>query len=622
MLEAQIDRSDSHFDALKDRYDALESAGNAYTTATFNAAKEASLQYLDAEIKRVVDDAKAKVDVYKAELVYYEDVVATLGDFDASANVGWAIKLNIIDPVAYFGGLAGYAADATQAYNNVTANNGVANRKTQAETDIATAEAANELVRDAAFDEIETAYTNAENAAWNIYYVKAVAADVTYLAKYAQIETTFANAKKNADAAFMSVVVPAWGNYVGKVKKYDAQFLTAIAHASDANFNVNDWFDNGSGSTNQGDYQQVTMMTTGSMPGGGGQGGGNSGQGGTLLNFDGPQHEETWGEALWQLPSGIFWGVCGTIKEIAMVGCDDARGLLYIGMDRVGAKDWDVDHFQPWSRSGAALMAGPFVYGGISPEDYRSKVIENAASLGVASQLDAVFEYNYRDMSKSDMLNQVGTVFAFQAAPIIVTRFGARTPAPVTPEPFVPPNPATSGIIPYANGAFDIGIFPGVSRGLVTSEVAIASNPTWTVNSAYVYGGTNSLAVTQARLAGQINKLSLGIDPQTGFSKAEMGTALRLEQILGKQLTRDATGAADWIDINGKTYDACGAGYKNPGFRMDQYLRSLNRHLQKSIDYTVIDLTDCPPVMRIQILDFYKALHHTERMKIIIITGE
>jgi len=238
MLEAQIDRSDSHFDALKDRYDALESAGNAYTTATFNAAKEASLQYLDAEIKRVVDDAKAKVDVYKAELVYYEDVVATLGDFDASANVGWAIKLNIIDPVAYFGGLAGYAADATQAYTTVTANNGVANRKSAAENDIKTAEATNLQTRKDTDEQTETAYTNAENAAWNIYYVKAVAADVTYLTEYEKIEKKFSSARALAVSVYDQTVMPAWDAYMDALYDLESLYIAAIAHAGDPGFNV------------------------------------------------------------------------------------------------------------------------------------------------------------------------------------------------------------------------------------------------------------------------------------------------------------------------------------------------------------------------------------------------
>ena len=48
MLNAQITRSQSHFDALHTRYDALERAMNDYSVASFNAAKDASLNYLDA----------------------------------------------------------------------------------------------------------------------------------------------------------------------------------------------------------------------------------------------------------------------------------------------------------------------------------------------------------------------------------------------------------------------------------------------------------------------------------------------------------------------------------------------------------------------------------------------
>ena len=76
MLTAQITRSGSHFDALHTRYDALERAMNDYSVASFEAAKDASLGYLDAAIREIVDNAQAELEVRGREQVYYEGVFA------------------------------------------------------------------------------------------------------------------------------------------------------------------------------------------------------------------------------------------------------------------------------------------------------------------------------------------------------------------------------------------------------------------------------------------------------------------------------------------------------------------------------------------------------------------
>ena len=64
MLNAQITRSGSHYKASEKRYNALEKAMNDYSTASFNAAQEASLKYLDVAIKELVDNANAEKGIY------------------------------------------------------------------------------------------------------------------------------------------------------------------------------------------------------------------------------------------------------------------------------------------------------------------------------------------------------------------------------------------------------------------------------------------------------------------------------------------------------------------------------------------------------------------------------
>lgn len=51
----------------------------------------------------------------------------------------------------------------------------------------------------------------------------------------------------------------------------------------------------------------------------------------------------------------------------------------------------------------------------------------------------------------------------------------------------------------------------------------------------------------------------------------------------------------DWHDDQGRTYDALGDGTKSQYFRLDQFTRSIDSHLLKSNDFTVIDMTGYTP---------------------------
>jgi hypothetical protein len=51
----------------------------------------------------------------------------------------------------------------------------------------------------------------------------------------------------------------------------------------------------------------------------------------------------------------------------------------------------------------------------------------------------------------------------------------------------------------------------------------------------------------------------------------------------------------DWVDDLGRTYDAVGDGTKAKDFKLDQFTRSIDRHLLKSNDLTVIDMTGYTP---------------------------
>ena len=225
MLEAQIARSDSHFDALHARYDALESAANDYSVASFNAAKEASLAYLDAAIKQAVDNAAAKKDIYEAEVIYYKGIAIGVAD----GLEGEMLKMPVPGPVlnvlpgqidlgdlqdaidnfvAWHADLKIAAAAATTANTAYGSYGATQARKTQAANAINTAVTTNETIRKATDKLTGATYKSAENTAWNTYITAAMTADVTYLTTYQSIENSFNTTKKNADAVYEATVIP------------------------------------------------------------------------------------------------------------------------------------------------------------------------------------------------------------------------------------------------------------------------------------------------------------------------------------------------------------------------------------------------------------------------------
>ncbi|MFG1777736.1 WXG100 family type VII secretion target [Micromonospora sp. NPDC049051] len=86
---------------------------------------------------------------------------------------------------------------------------------------------------------------------------------------------------------------------------------------------------------------------------------------------------------------------------------------------------------------------------------------------------------------------------------------------------------------------------------------------------------------------------ALGMDPATGkFRPGEAETAVRLEQLIGVQLSRaPADSSADWVDDAGRTYDAVG---NFPGQFFDrqwpQLQYQIERHLDKA-DFVPVDVS-------------------------------
>ena len=113
----------------------------------------------------------------------------------------------------------------------------------------------------------------------------------------------------------------------------------------------------------------------------------------------------------------------------------------------------------------------------------------------------------------------------------------------------------------------------------------------------------------------------LGVDPATQrYRPLEERAALRLEQRVGP-LRRDPTGTCDWIDGQGRTYDAVGpvpAGRLN----VQAFLRQITKHLLKQgLDTVVIDLTGFSFTERRAVFMHLRQLSPAERDRILVQRG-
>jgi len=111
----------------------------------------------------------------------------------------------------------------------------------------------------------------------------------------------------------------------------------------------------------------------------------------------------------------------------------------------------------------------------------------------------------------------------------------------------------------------------------------------------------------------------LGQDPATGkFRRAEAEAGARLESEVGV-LRRDPSGNTDWIDTNGKTYDAVGPA-PSKYFDAESFTNSINYHLnnKQGVDYIVVDTTGLTSEQRTSVGEYVKTLPATQQRRIIM----
>jgi RHS repeat-associated protein len=88
-----------------------------------------------------------------------------------------------------------------------------------------------------------------------------------------------------------------------------------------------------------------------------------------------------------------------------------------------------------------------------------------------------------------------------------------------------------------------------------------------------------------------VSRGASGIPDASRLSPSEQATAGRLMERLGVVLRESTHVGAEYIDELGRTYDALGNPAASRFWNNGEFFRSIQRHLQKSNNFTVIDLT-------------------------------
>lgn len=118
--------------------------------------------------------------------------------------------------------------------------------------------------------------------------------------------------------------------------------------------------------------------------------------------------------------------------------------------------------------------------------------------------------------------------------------------------------------------------------------------------------------------------LDLGDDPAVGDTReTEMIAAFRLEQMVGHRIMRSDDPSVDWVDDQGTTYDAVGPLQKPEFFNPNTFVRSIERHLDKSqkptLDYLLVDLTGLDYVAHDQVHGYLDRLNALQRSRVLLV---
>jgi RHS repeat-associated protein len=154
-------------------------------------------------------------------------------------------------------------------------------------------------------------------------------------------------------------------------------------------------------------------------------------------------------------------------------------------------------------------------------------------------------------------------------------------------------------LISKVYGAARAGLARGASRGGAT-------------------GGRAALQAERENLVRVLHKRELSYDPAIKrFRPAEGEAGYRLEAQIGRRLTRH-TGAADFVDKSGRTYDLVGAGLNSQRFDYQAFTDQIITHLGKA-DRVVADLSRLNRAQAASVRQFVNGLSREQSSRIIIL---
>ncbi len=108
-----------------------------------------------------------------------------------------------------------------------------------------------------------------------------------------------------------------------------------------------------------------------------------------------------------------------------------------------------------------------------------------------------------------------------------------------------------------------------------------------------------------------------GIPNAVRLSEAEQATAARLQAQTGVKLQESPHVGADYVDHLGRTYDALGGPKASQFWDESQFLGSIDSHLLKSNNFTVVDLTGFTHAQIATVRNYVNSLPTTAQGKII-----
>lgn len=101
------------------------------------------------------------------------------------------------------------------------------------------------------------------------------------------------------------------------------------------------------------------------------------------------------------------------------------------------------------------------------------------------------------------------------------------------------------------------------------------------------------------------------------MSEAEKATGDRLSRKLNEPLYQSEHVGAEYVDEFGRTYDAMGTPEASRFWNAAKFFESIDRHLLKSNDFTVIDLTDFTPGQKAAVGSYLDTLSSAARARVI-----